>query len=85
MTKVTRSGYDCLVRVCLLQLFEVQLGTVSTLGFVIARQIYNEKSKRKEQQTTVVEDMEVEFEDAKFTVPDLLSDCVEKIGLFCHH
>ncbi|XP_044163962.1 proteasome adapter and scaffold protein ECM29-like isoform X2 [Acropora millepora] len=61
------------------QLFEVQLGTVSTLGFVIARQIYNEKSKRKEQQTTVVEDMEVEFEDAKFTVPDLLSDCVEKI------
>lgn len=57
---------------------------MSTLGFVIARQIYNEKSKRKEQQATVVEDMEVEFEDAKFTVPDLLSDCVEKIGLFCH-
>ena len=57
---------------------------MSTLGCVIARQIYNERSKGKERQSIVVEDMEVEFEDAKFTVLDLISGCVEKIGLFCY-
>lgn len=42
------------------ELFEMQLGSVSTLGFVIARHLYQEAFKVSSKQDLVVEDMEVE-------------------------
>ena len=63
----------------------MQLGSVSTLGFVIARRLYQEGLKDVTKEDIVVEDMEVEeSEDTtdKCTDVELLSNSVEKLGLY---
>ena len=60
----------------------MQLGSVSTLGFVIARYLYEEGIKAVNRDQLVVEDMEVEgSEDATTRCTKLLSKSVERIGL----
>lgn len=62
------------------ELFEMQLGSVSTLGFVIARYLYEEGIKAVNRDELVVEDMEVEgSEDATTRCTKLLSKSVERI------
>ena len=63
----------------------MQLGSVSTLGFIIARHLYQEGVKAVNTEGIVLEDMEIEeSEDAtvKCTDVELLSNSVEKIGLY---
>ena len=61
----------------------MQLGSVSTLGFVIARHLYQEALKLSSKQDLVVEDMEVEesenVNDRK-AKEQLLTSSVEKLG-----
>ena len=61
----------------------MQLGSVSTLGFVIARHLYQEALKVSSKQDLVVEDMEVEepenVTDRK-AKEQLLTSSVEKLG-----
>ncbi|XP_068677297.1 proteasome adapter and scaffold protein ECM29-like isoform X3 [Montipora foliosa] len=62
------------------QQLEIQLGTVTTLGYVIARHLYEEGLKMEEREPIFVEDMDVETDDhAKCAVVDMLSGSVEKI------
>ena len=62
----------------------MQLGSVSTLGFVIARHLYQEAFKVSSKQHLVVEDMEVEgsenVDDGKLAKEQLLTSSVEKLG-----
>lgn len=60
----------------------MQLGSVSTLGFVIARHLYQEGLKAAVNTgELVVEDMEVEESTENVTKRELLCNSVEKIGL----
>lgn len=62
----------------------MQLGSVSTLGFVIARHLYQEALKVSSKQNLVVEDMEVEGSgnvDDRQAEEQLLTSSVEKLGL----
>lgn len=62
----------------------MQLGSVSTLGFVIARHLYQEALKVSSKQNLVVEDMEVEGSgnvDDRQAEEELLTSSVEKLGL----
>lgn len=62
----------------------MQLGSVSTLGFVIARHLYQEALKVSSKQNLVVEDMEVEGSgnvDNRQAEEELLTSSVEKLGL----
>lgn len=62
----------------------MQLGSVSTLGFVISRHLYQEGPKAVTREQLVLEDMEVEeSKDSKNSNRKLLSHGVEKIGLYC--
>ncbi|XP_078353041.1 LOW QUALITY PROTEIN: proteasome adapter and scaffold protein ECM29-like [Oculina patagonica] len=67
------------------ELFEMQLGSVSTLGFVIARHLYQEALKVSSKEDLVVEDMEVEGSGDVLNVTnkqaemELLSKSVEKL------
>ena len=60
----------------------MQLGSVSTLGFVIARHLYQEALKVSNKQDLVVEDMEVDSGNAtdKQAQVELLTNSVEKLG-----
>ena len=62
----------------------MQLGSVSTLGFVIARHLYLEALKVTSKQDLVVEDMEVEGSgnvNTRHAEVELLTSSVEKLGL----
>ena len=61
----------------------MQLGSVSTLGFVIARHLYQEALKLSSKQDLVIEDMEVEESenvDDRKAKEQLLTSSVEKLG-----
>jgi len=61
----------------------MQLGSVSTLGFVIARHLYQEALRASSKQDLVVEDMEVEGSENvndRHAEAKLLSSSVEKLG-----
>ena len=61
----------------------MQLGSVSTLGFVIARHLYQEALKVSSKQDLLVEDMEVEESenvDDRKAKEHLLTSSVEKLG-----
>ena len=61
----------------------MQLGSVSTLGFVIARHLYQEALRVAGKHELVLEDMEVEESGNVATrhgEEDLLSSSVEKLG-----
>lgn len=61
----------------------MQLGSVSTLGFVIARHLYQEALKVSSKQDLLVEDMEVEESenvDDRKAKEQLLTSSVEKLG-----
>lgn len=61
----------------------MQLGSVSTLGFVIARHLYQEALKVSNKQDLVVEDMEVEASkdvSDRHAEDQLLTSSVEKLG-----
>ena len=60
----------------------MQLGSVSTLGFIIARYLYEEGLKAVNRAEMLVEDMEIEGSaDTTIRCMDLLSQSVERIGL----
>ena len=60
----------------------MQLGSVSTLGFIIARYLYEEGLKAVNSGEMLVEDMEIEGSAGTATrCMDLLSQSVERIGL----
>ena len=59
----------------------MQLGSVSTLGFIIARYLYEEGLKAVNRAEMLVEDMEIEGSaDTTIRCMDLLSQSVERIG-----
>ena len=61
----------------------MQLGSVSTLGFVIARHLYQEAFKVSSKQDLVVEDMEVEGSENvkdRHAEEQLLTSSVRKLG-----
>ena len=59
----------------------MQLGSVSTLGFIIARYLYEEGLKAVSRGEMLVEDMEIEGSaDTTIRCMDLLSQSVERIG-----
>ena len=61
----------------------MQLGSVSTLGFVIARHLYQEALKVSSKQDLLVEDMEVEESENvtdRKAKEQLLTSSVEKLG-----
>jgi len=61
----------------------MQLGSVSTLGFVIARHLYQEALKVSNKQDLVVEDLEVEGSgnvNHRHAEEQLLTSSVEKLG-----
>ena len=61
----------------------MQLGSVSTLGFVIARHLYQEALKVSSKQDLLVEDMDVEESenvDDRKAKEQLLTSSVEKLG-----
>lgn len=59
----------------------MQLGSVSTLGFIIARYLYEEGLKAVNSGEMLVEDMEIEGSaDTAMRRMDLLSQSVERIG-----
>jgi len=61
----------------------MQLGSVSTLGFVIARHLHQEALKVSSKQDLVVEDMEVEESENvtdRKAKEQLLTTSVEKLG-----
>lgn len=59
----------------------MQLGSVSTLGFIIARYLYEEGLKAVNRGEMLVEDMEIEGSaDTTIRCMDLLSQSVERIG-----
>ena len=61
----------------------MQLGSVSTLGFVIARHLYQEALKVSSKQDLVLEDMEVETSEnvnERRAKEQLLTSSVEKLG-----
>ena len=60
----------------------MQLGSVSTLGFVIARHLYQEAFKAAGKHDLVLEDMEVESGNVatRHGEEDLLTSSVEKLG-----
>lgn len=61
----------------------MQLGSVSTLGFVIARHLYQEALKVSSKQDLLVEDMEVEGSqnvNYRHAEEQLLTNSVEKLG-----
>ena len=59
----------------------MQLGSVSTLGFIIARYLYEEGLKAVNRAEMLVEDMEIEGSAYTTTrCMDLLSQSVERIG-----
>ena len=61
----------------------MQLGSVSTLGFVIARHLYQKALKVSSKQDLLVEDMEVEESenvDDRKAKEQLLTSSVEKLG-----
>ena len=62
----------------------MQLASVSTLGFVIARHLYQEASKSAGKQNLVLEDMEVDDSGnvaSVATKEELVTSSVEKLGL----
>ena len=62
----------------------MQLASVSTLGFVIARNLYQEASKSAGKQNLVLEDMEVDDSGnvaSVATKEELVTSGVEKLGL----
>ena len=62
----------------------MQLGSVSTLGFVIARHLYQEALKSAGKQNLVLEDMEVDDSGnvaSVATKEELVTSSVEKLGL----
>ena len=60
----------------------MQLGSVSTLGFIIARYLYEEGLKAVNRAEMLVEDMEIEGSaDTAIRCMNLLSQSVERIGL----
>ena len=60
----------------------MQLGSVSTLGFIIARYLYEEGLKAVNRGEMLVEDMEIEGSaDTAIRCMNLLSQSVERIGL----
>ena len=60
----------------------MQLGSVSTLGFIIARYLYEERLKAVNRAEMLVEDMEIEGSaDTAMRRMDLLSQSVKRIGL----
>ena len=66
----------------------MQLGSVSTLGFVIARHLYQNALKAAGKQDLMLEDMEVTDSGnvaSVATEEELLTSSVEKLGLgqFC--
>lgn len=59
----------------------MQLGSVSTLGFIIARYLYEEGLKAVNRGEMLVEDMEIEGSaDTAIRCTDLLGQSVERIG-----
>lgn len=61
----------------------MQLGSVSTLGFVIARHLYQEAFKLSSKRDLVVEDMEVEGSENvkdRNAEEQLLTSSVRKLG-----
>ena len=59
----------------------MQLGSVSTLGFIIARYLYEEGLKAVNRGEMLVEDMEIEGStDTAIRYMDLLSQSVGRIG-----
>ena len=61
----------------------MRLGSLGTLGFVIARHLYQEGLKAVNKEQLVVEDMEVEDSEngtVRCTDGNLISNSVEKIG-----
>ena len=59
----------------------MQLGSVSTLGFIIARYLYEGGLKAVNRGEMLVEDMEIEGSaDTTIRCMDLLSQSVERIG-----
>ena len=59
----------------------MQLGSVSTLGFIIARYLYEGGLKAVNRGEMLVEDMEIEGSaDTTTRCMDLLSQSVERIG-----
>ena len=59
----------------------MQLGSVSTLGFIIARYLYEEGLKAVNRGEMLVEDMEIEGSaDTTIRCMDLLTQSVERIG-----
>ncbi|XP_058950151.2 proteasome adapter and scaffold protein ECM29 isoform X1 [Pocillopora verrucosa] len=64
------------------ELFEMQLGSASTLGFVIARHLYQEALKSAGKQNLVLEDMEVDDSGnvaSVATKEELVTSSVEKL------
>lgn len=59
----------------------MQLGSASTLGFVIARHLYQEALKSAGKQNLVLEDMEVDDVASVATKEELVTSSVEKLGL----
>lgn len=62
----------------------MQLGSASTLGFVIARHLYQEALKPAGKQNLVLEDMEVDDSGnvaSVATKEELVTSSVEKLGL----
>ena len=62
----------------------MQLGSASTLGFVIARHLYQEALKSAGKQNLVLEDMEVDDSGnvaSVATKEELVTSSVEKLGL----
>ena len=59
----------------------MQLGSVSTLGFIIARYLYEGGLKAVNRGEMLVEDMEIEGSaDTTIRCMDLLTQSVERIG-----
>ena len=59
----------------------MQLGSVSTLGFIIARYLFEGGLKAVNRGEMLVEDMEIEGSaDTTIRCMDLLSQSVERIG-----
>ena len=62
----------------------MQLGSVSTLGYVVARHLYQEALKKQtSKEDLAVEDMEVEGSgnvDNRQTEVELLTNSVQKLG-----